>query len=196
MRFIGSLFLLLLAFGVTACDEKKTLTFPELLTSAQAGDSDAQYSLALAYQEGHGTAMDIDQAIVWYKKAAAGNEPNALYTLGHMRHRGIGMKRDFVAAAKWYRAAGDNGHPKAMFNLARLYMSGLGVERSFSEGVAWIEKAANQGMFEAQWRLGEIYKSGGIGVEGDIEKAKMWYARAEKSGDLNSDYDPDYRYTP
>lgn len=196
MRLTGSLFILLLVFGITACDEKKTLKFPELLASAEAGDSDAQYSLALAYQEGRGTAMDMDQAIIWYEKAAAGDEPNALYTLGHMHHHGIGMKRNFDAAAKFYRMAGKNGHPKAMFNLSRLYMSGLGVERSFSEGVAWIEKAAKQGMFEAQWRLGEIYKSGGIGVPADIEKAKMWYARAEKSGDLNSDYDPDYRFEP
>ena len=196
MRAISSLFILLLALGVTACGEEKTLTFPEMLASAEAGDKDTQYSLALAYQEGRGTDVNMDQAIAWYEKAAAQGEPNALYTLGHMRHRGIGMKRDFDAAAKWYRAAGENGHPKAMFNLSRLYMRGLGVERSFSEGVAWIEKAAKQGMFEAQWRLGEIYKSGGIGVPADIEKAKMWYARAEKSGSLNADYDPDYRYTP
>jgi len=196
MRFIGSLFILLLALGVTACDEKKARTFPEMLASAEAGNKDTQYNLALAYQEGRGTDVNLDQAIVWYEKAAAGGEPNALYTLGHMHHHGIGMERDFDAAAKAYRAAGENGHPKAMFNLARFYMRGLGVDRSFAEGVAWIEKAANQGMFEAQWRLGEIYKSGGIGVEGDIEKAKMWYARAEKSGNLNSDYDPDYRYTP
>jgi len=195
MRRIGPIFILLLAFGLAGCEEK-SLSFDDLLGAANTGNKESQYALALAYQEGRGTEKNLDQARVWYEKAAGQGEPNALYTLGHMGHHGLGMKQDFDRAAKWYRAASDQGHPKAMYNLARLYMRGIGVERSFATAVAWIEKAANQGMFEAQWRMGEIYTTGGIGVKADIKKAKMWYGRAEKSGDLTSDYDPDYRFKP
>jgi TPR repeat protein len=195
MRSIAPLFILLLALGLTACGKNEP-SFDDLLAKAEAGDSDSQYSLGLAHQEGRGTEKDLGQAIAWYKRAAVQGEVNALYSLGYMAHHKIGMEQDFDKAAAWYRAAGDAGHPKAMFELARFYTRGLSVERSFQEAAEWIEKAANQGMFEAQWRMGQIYTTGGTGVEGDIKKANMWYDRAEKSGDLNSDYDPDYRYTP
>lgn len=195
MRSLAPLLILLLGLGLMACGKDEP-SFDDLLEKAEAGDPDTQYSLGLAYQEGRGTEKDWSQAIAWYKKAAEQGEVNALYTLGYMGHHKIGMERNFDAAAVWYRKAGDAGHPKAMFELARFYTRGLSVERNFPEAVKWIEKAANRGMFEAQWRMGEIYTTGGIGIEGDIKKAKMWYDRAEKSGDLNSDYDPDYRYPP
>ncbi|MEW5705022.1 MAG: tetratricopeptide repeat protein [Pseudomonadota bacterium] len=195
MRLIGFLSILLLGASLAACGERET-SFEELLATAEAGDANAQYAVGIIYQEGRGVEKDLGKTIAWYEKAAAKGEVNALYTLGYMSHHGIGMAQNFDKAAQWYRAAGDKGHPKAMFELARLYMRGLGVERSFAEAVRWIEKAANQDMFEAQWRMGEIYTSGGVGIESDIEKAKMWYDRAEKGGDLTSDYNPDYRYPP
>ena len=45
----------------------------EYLIAATKGDVDAQYKLAICYEFGWGTDIDIDKAIEWYKRAAEDN---------------------------------------------------------------------------------------------------------------------------
>ncbi|KAG0221303.1 hypothetical protein BGW41_006953 [Actinomortierella wolfii] len=45
--------------------------------SAEDGDPAAQYNLGLVYEKGLGVPKDIDQAVAWYRRAAAQNHENA-----------------------------------------------------------------------------------------------------------------------
>jgi TPR repeat protein len=53
-------------------------------TAADAGNETAMYNIGVLFEGGLGVTQDRDQAIVWYRKAAVGNElaKAALKSLG------------------------------------------------------------------------------------------------------------------
>ena len=62
----------------------------KLENKAKAGDADAQYNLAICYDEGKGTAKDEKQAAHWYAKAAEQDDADAPFSLGVCHPRGQG----------------------------------------------------------------------------------------------------------
>lgn len=55
---------------------------PWIRAEAEAGNPDAQYTVAMMYGTGRGVARDTLQADAWLEKAAAGGEPHANLMLG------------------------------------------------------------------------------------------------------------------
>jgi len=56
---------------------------PWMRAEADAGNPDAQYTVALMYGSGSGVAQDAVQADAWLDKAAAGGEPHANLLVGY-----------------------------------------------------------------------------------------------------------------
>ena len=77
-----------------------------LLESAQQGDSDSQYQLALQYH--HGMALEKDHA----KDHAEAEK----------RYRLVPSKKDHTEAVKWYREAANRGSWLALYGISRLYL--------------------------------------------------------------------------
>jgi TPR repeat protein len=74
----------------------------EMITSAEAGNSDAQGTLGFRYLSGLGVEKNVKLAIKWLEMAATNINPNAeaQSTLSLCYSQGIGVKRDIVEA--WF----------------------------------------------------------------------------------------------
>jgi len=88
MHFTKTLLLaLVLATGVGATtlassQTSKSFTMDDLRALAEKGDPKAQFRMALAYQKGRGVAPDMEEAVRWYRLAAAKGHAASQNNLG------------------------------------------------------------------------------------------------------------------
>ena len=63
--------------------------------AGEAGDADAMYYTGVMYSEAEGVAKkNLPEAIRWYEKAAARDQPDALYAMARLYVVGFGVDRD------------------------------------------------------------------------------------------------------
>ena len=91
-----------------------------LRSSAEQGFRDAQLGLAIALEEGRGTARNPAEAASWYMKAADAGGGEALYRLALLYDEGSGVPRDTVKARDLLGRAVDLGHEGARERVGRL----------------------------------------------------------------------------
>ena len=72
---------------------------------ADQGDADAQTTLGIMYQAGHGVPKDDAQAVKWYRLAADQGDARAQSYLGAMYALGQGVPKDYVLAYMWRNLA-------------------------------------------------------------------------------------------
>jgi TPR repeat protein len=96
-----------------------------LRAAAEQNYRDAQLGLAIALEEGRGTARDPGGAASWYAKAAAAGNAEATYRLALLYDEGIGVPRDTVKARDLLGEAAALGHNGARQRFERLLGSGL-----------------------------------------------------------------------
>lgn len=117
---------------------------------AGEGDAVAAYYLGMIYHFGLGTVQDQNQAIRWYKTAAAKGLVNAQYNLGILFCPGLFCSQERAAeAAFWLKNAASQGYVEAQYRLGLLCSQGLGVPKDEVEAGTWLTLAANQGHPEA-----------------------------------------------
>ncbi len=153
----------------------------ELLTRADAGDAEAQYSLARIYANGEGVPRNGVEAVRWFRLGADQGDADAQNGLGVMYATGRGVPQDDAEAVGWYRLAADQGNGNAQFRLGGMYKDGRGVPQDDAEAVRWYRLAADQGHGNAMFTLGAIY-AGGEGVLRDETEAVRWYRLAAEQG--------------
>ena len=117
--------------------------------AAEAGDVQAQYLLAVKYENGIGFDRDMAKAAVWYGKAAEQGHVEAQFKLATMLAQGADVPQDLGAALGWYRSAAEGGLAAAQYNLGVALLNGGGVERDLIEAFAWVSLAADQGLVVA-----------------------------------------------
>ena len=122
---------------------------PQQLGLAKGGDSDAQFNVALIYEDGTELPQDYEKAVYWYRKAAHQGHAVAQYSLALLLSKGLGSFRDTRAASAWYRMAAEQGHQRAQFNLAVMYENGEGVSKNLVMAYVWFA-------FWRQPRAGDI----------------------------------------
>jgi TPR repeat protein len=98
--------------------------YEEWLPLAELGDAEAQYNIAVMYDEGAGRAQDLAAAASWYRQAAQQGFMDAQTNLGMMYYHGQGVPRDHDEAAKWFRLAADQGDNEAARYLRMLNKAG------------------------------------------------------------------------
>ena len=57
------------------------------------------------YAQGRGVPQDFEEAVKWYRLAAAQGNESAQVSLGMMYSKGRGLKQDFVRALMWFDLA-------------------------------------------------------------------------------------------
>lgn len=87
---------------------------------ANRGDAEAQFNLALCYDQGEGVALDQAEAVRWYRRAADQGHASAQYNLGVCYSQGTGVPQDYAEAVRWFRLAADQGSAIAQNALGRL----------------------------------------------------------------------------
>ena len=164
-----------------AHDESYAAYFARLKQLATDGSPVAQCALAEAYMYGQGTATNLEEAVRWYRTAAAAGNSDAQASLGLCLLRGWGCEKDVKGAIEWYTRAAEQKNLSAMNDLAFCRLHGIGVEKDSEGGFALALEAAKNGHAPAQALVGECYL-GGIGVEQDIAAAETWLYRAARLG--------------
>jgi TPR repeat protein len=100
--------------------------------AAELSNSDAQFWLGTAYEQGRIGTTDNREAFKWLRKAAEQGHPDAQVCLARMHEDGEFVSQNYTLAAKWYRKAAEHvpnrgGAGQGRNNLALLYLNGLGV---------------------------------------------------------------------
>jgi GAF domain/Sel1 repeat len=108
-----------------------------ILNRADAGDSIAQYEMALRYADGDGVPQNYRDAMAWFAKAAANGNDNAQWKLGLGYIKGIGVPHDERKAVLWFKRAANHGDIRAQSALSDLYLRGRGVPRDYVRAYTW-----------------------------------------------------------
>jgi TPR repeat protein len=171
---MGMRFTFLAWFFFAACLSLSAGGRPDLaalLRSAEAGDAEAQFTLASALYHG-GSA---EQAVGWLKKAAERKHPKAWRLLGDFHAKGLIAKGkvDSREAAACYQRSAALGDAAAMGKLSECYFDGQGVARSTFAGVKWLRAAAGAGDRGAA-RLLAMRLAEGDDISRDSTEAYLW----------------------
>ena len=109
--------------------------------SAQEGFVDAQYILALLYDQGLGVPEDKQQALQWGLLAAAQGHVPATYASAVWLERGYNKKPEPVIALSFYEQAAAKGHTNAMRSLIARYSEGSNdIPRNKERADFWIQQ--------------------------------------------------------
>ncbi|HPY41540.1 MAG TPA: tetratricopeptide repeat protein [Thiolinea sp.] len=117
-----------LASGMAAFEAKHFARAMQLLYPyAEQGDAQAQYYVAIMYQNGLGNAQSDVAAWKWMQDSANQGYGLAQHGLGFMYLEGECVDHDSSKAAEWFQKAADQGLPGSLLALAGLYEKGDGV---------------------------------------------------------------------
>lgn len=116
-----------------------------LTKKAEAGEAQAQFELATAYQTGSGVEQNEDAAFQWCTKAAEQGYAKAQNALGLMYRDGTGGRRDKEESFRWYKKAAKQKLPEAEYNVAISYFNGDGVATDLNRAYVWMWLAQRDG---------------------------------------------------
>ena len=146
--------------------------------AADAGNPGAQYVLATLYLKGGGVTKSLENAALWFGKAAReGKLAKAQYALGVLHARGKGVKKNDVEAVLLYRRAADQGYVPAITEVGLAFLHGRGVKQNLIRARQFLERAAEAGEVNAQYTLGRMHERG-IGAPKDVIRALKWFILA------------------
>ncbi|OCG46044.1 hypothetical protein A9G35_05980 [Gilliamella sp. Choc5-1] len=141
--------------------------------SAQQGYAQAQFALAILYEE----KDNNEQAIIWLEKAAKQNHVQSQYSLGvNYRFGFLGVKLDNSKALYWLTKAAKQGYTAAQVELGNLYLTSSEIDPDYKKGIDWYKKAAEANNPFAQLNLGIIEKA-----QSNYKTALLWFERACKN---------------
>ena len=102
--------------------------------------------MAQAYEAGHGTVPNTQQAFALMKRASDEGDTNATLNLGVYYVKGLGTPQNERTAVSLFKTAADKNNPAAMFYYAQAMESGLpGVPANKAEAANYYRAAAERG---------------------------------------------------
>jgi len=143
-----------------ARQEKPEAAWSRLITEATAGNLQAQLLVGYAYSQGETIASQPDEAIRWYRAAAAQGSAEAEFSLGMLYcFRSLPEVPDAIYRLNLPLA--QSGDPRAQYRVgvALIESKGLKAIEAGKEGVGWLEKAANKNQPDAQYQLAVLHSS-------------------------------------
>jgi hypothetical protein len=158
--------------------------FTRVVSQAQAGQREAQYLLALAYEEGRFVTRDHAVAASWMLKSAEQEYAPAQAGIGRIyiaEGKDNGPIPHRADADKWLSLAAAQGDADAQFWLGTAYQRGWFGGFDDREAFHWIRKAAAQGLPMAQFSLGQMYEDGEGVPECDSLAASLYRKAADHS---------------
>lgn len=94
------------AAGVKAFDQGR---HPEAFSLwrplAEQGNAEAQFNIAVMYEQGLGVAQSDLEAARWYRAAAEAGDVAAQLKMGSLYEAGVGVAKDLGSASHWYGEA-------------------------------------------------------------------------------------------
>lgn len=164
-------------------------TFEGCLNGANAGNVDAQFALAVRYENGDGVDKDADQTFQWYLRAAIQGHAVAQNALGVLYYN----CEQYDRAAAYFEQAVDRGNTNAMNNCGIMYRDGIHYPIDYNKAYELFSKSANLGNTAGLRFLGYLYKDG-RGVCKNVTKAIELFEESANQGDHYSSYQLGYMY--
>lgn len=165
--------------------------FEVLRASAKDGDAAAQYELGKRYFTGKAPlAINLEQAMLWFTRAAEQQHADAQYNTGIFYKDGVGVPRDSSRAKHWLTKAAAQGHVKAKVALQDIIRdesgAAAGMEKTykFSESLPVYRSAVN-GDVDAQFELGMLFIRGDA-VRKDFTRGVEWLQRAAEQDHIGA----------
>lgn len=122
-----------------------------LLTQAEKGDVEAQFTLAQAYDKGRGIPQSKVEAARWYQKAAEQGDSFSQFYLGNMYWEGQGVSKNEKDAIRWWEMAAVQGYAPAQNSLGKVMATGTKTVRADKVKVyVWLALSSAQGDSEAE----------------------------------------------
>ena len=97
------------------------LAIEKLEQAAMLGHPPAQLQLGELYKTGQGVDQDLEQARVWFRRAANGGNVLAMHRVGVMTARGEGGSANTPEAVNWFEQAANRGLVDSQYNLGAIY---------------------------------------------------------------------------
>ncbi|MGE3916614.1 MAG: protein kinase [Hyphomicrobiaceae bacterium] len=145
--------------------------------AADAGSRDGMLLLGVAYRDGHGLPLSVNDAIRWVEKAAGLGEARAHYVLADLHHSGYGVPLDRKKATELYHLAraglermAARNHIDAISVLGSMHRDGDGMGSDPASAARLYQKASDLGSSHAMSNLADLYARGS-GVTQDLQKA-------------------------
>jgi len=113
----------------------------------------AQYKLAMMYESGTVVEIDIEQAKIWYNKAAYQNYKAAKNRLVYLDIKQNGFKETHNFWLKDLRHYALYGDGEALFLLGQMYSYGTGVKQDLKKAVAILKKAVGSNILASELEL-------------------------------------------
>ncbi|WP_162525348.1 tetratricopeptide repeat protein [Rariglobus hedericola] len=113
--------------------------------AAESGDTRARLTLARCYQDGFGTAADLQQALAIYADGANAGVSGALAGLAVLRFDESGPWHDAAAGFAAAQRAADLGDAEGTFVLGQCWEDGHGTKPDSARALAVYEQAARAG---------------------------------------------------
>ena len=147
--------------------------------AANEGNPASAARLAHYLKNGIGGKKDTARAAGWYRVAVKNGNREAAYQLGLMYSEGLGVKKSSREAKKLFALAAGKGSTDSLYRLAILAFK----DGNHRDAASKLTRAAAKGHPMAAYLAGYLFETG-IGVKRDIKKARGYYSRAAKSGNL------------
>lgn len=153
-----------------------------LREAAEAGDVDAQYTLAQLHDHGmDALPSDPREAALWYLTAAEGGHPASKGAIGTLYDWGRGIEPDPVEAERWLKEAAEEGVVEAQRILGLLYLGKGSLLYQPEAAIRWLTEAARHGDGEAMLHLSAAYRKG-VEVSPDSEASERWLQKSAETG--------------
>jgi TPR repeat protein len=144
---------------------------------AENGNSQAQITMGLMYDYGHGVKKDPAESMKWYRMAAEQGVPLVQHDIGVKYFQGQGVEQNYNEAAKWWEMSANAGIADSQFNLGLMYYRGIGIPKDYIKAGKLFESAAEQGHGNAQYSLAVMYAFG-QSREKNYDTALKWFNKS------------------
>jgi uncharacterized protein len=136
--------------GMAAFERNDYATaFAKFTKAAEAGNTSAQFRLAIMYAQGKGVPEDNRKVMFWLTKAAKAGDAEAQGELAMKYERGsTDVPQDDVEAMFWLTKAAEAGNTSAQLILAIKYNKAIPPD--FKKAAHWYTKVAEAGDANAQ----------------------------------------------
>jgi TPR repeat protein len=125
----------------------------------------------LFYQQGKGgVAVDLEEAVVWFRRAADLGDAMGLFYLGSSLYYGNGVAQDIGAALPLLERAAAQNYPDAIGAMAHAYQFGDGVAEDDAKALALYTEAWDKGVIWTASYIGGLHLEG----HGNPAEARRW----------------------
>jgi TPR repeat protein len=175
MYFLGMIYLT----GPTVAEQD------ELSPARYYGDDEAA-NAGLLFPAGVTVTTDLDQAALWFGRAAEKGHLDAMYQMAFRYANGEGVAQDSAKAVELFRACCERELPEAHFVLGNILANGQhGQERDLEAAMDHLEFAARHDHLHAAFQLGSMLILPGMPRQ-DAKQAEHWLTSAGQRGHVQA----------